>query len=117
MRVKAAVIVILPFQSGIGEIIRLREMFWRQSSERRYPQDQQDAAWKRFAAGHPGDDQRIFFGRAEDKSAVLRLKDTEGRDCIVIEVNPDGVCVQNRQNDGQFRLEEARNPGHISIPP
>jgi hypothetical protein len=89
------------------------------------PTDQQDAAWRRFAAGQPRDHQRIFFGRAEDKYAELRLKDTDGRDRIVIEVNPDGVCVLNRQNDGQgsgsiswrCRLEEARNPGRISTPP
>jgi hypothetical protein len=44
-------------------------------------------------AGHPGDHQRIFFGRAEDKSAELRFKDTGGRDPIVIEVNPYGTPV------------------------
>jgi len=44
-----------------------------------------------FHAGHPGDHQRVILGRASDGSSALRLKDTEGRDRIVMRVAPDGT--------------------------
>lgn len=55
------------------------------------PEDQRAAEWKKFAATHPGDHMRVELGRAFDDSSVLRLKDTEGRDRIVLQVAPDGT--------------------------
>ena len=57
------------------------------------PEDQRAAEWKKFAATHPGDHTRIAFGRATDKSAVLRLKDLEGHDRLVIQVAADGSPI------------------------
>ena len=57
------------------------------------PPEQRQAEWKKFAASHPGDHTRIALGRADDKSVVLRMKDTEGRDRLVLEVAPDGNPV------------------------
>lgn len=54
------------------------------------PQEQQDAAWDEFYATHPGNNTRVVLGRARDKGSVLRLKDVEGRDRIVLRVAPDG---------------------------
>ncbi len=58
---------------------------------RALPQAQQAAEWKKFQATHPGDNNRIVLGRAGDKSAVLRLKDTEGRDRLVLKVSAEGT--------------------------
>lgn len=57
------------------------------------PEDQRAAEWKQFAATHPGDHTRIAFGRSTDKSAVLRMKDLEGHDRLVIQVTADGSPV------------------------
>ena len=57
------------------------------------PEAQQAAEWKKFGETHPGAHTRIAFGRAGDKSAVLRMKDTEGHDRIVLKVGPDGTPV------------------------
>lgn len=64
-----------------------------QASEKigKLPQAQQEAAWKEFSAAHPGDHPRMLMGRMADKSTVLQLKDTEGRDRIVLRVAPDGT--------------------------
>ena len=42
---------------------------------------------------HGGDAQRAYFGRVGDGSVVLRLKDKQGRDRIVLQVNADGTPV------------------------
>jgi hypothetical protein len=42
-------------------------------------------------AAHPGNNPRIMLGRADDKSAVLQLKDTEGRNRIILKVAADGT--------------------------
>ena len=55
------------------------------------PEDQRAAEWKKFAATHPGDHTRVVLGRASDGGSVLRLKDMEGRDRIVLRVEPDGT--------------------------
>ena len=55
------------------------------------PEEQRQAEWKKFMALHPGDNTRVVLGRAHDGSSVLRLKDTEGRDSIVLRVAPDGT--------------------------
>ena len=57
------------------------------------PGDQQEAEYKKFVATHGGDAQRAYFGRVGDGSVVLRLKDKQGRDRIVLQVNADGTPV------------------------
>lgn len=57
---------------------------------RALPEDQRTAEWKKFAATHPGDHTRIAFGRSIDKSAVLRMKDLDGHDRLVIQVTANG---------------------------
>jgi len=55
------------------------------------PGDQQETEWNKFMAAHPGNNPRIMLGRADDKSAVLQLKDTEGRNRIILKVAADGT--------------------------
>lgn len=49
------------------------------------------AAWAKFNEMHPSMRTRVLLGRVNDKSAVLQLKDTEGRNRIVLKVAPDGT--------------------------
>lgn len=49
------------------------------------------AAWNKFNEMHPPIRTRVLLGRVNDKSAVLQLKDTEGRNRIVLKVAPDGT--------------------------
>jgi hypothetical protein len=55
------------------------------------PEDQREAEWSKFKAVHPGNHKRVVLGRADDGSAVLRLKDQAGNDRIVMQVAPDGA--------------------------
>ena len=57
------------------------------------PKDQQDAEREKFLATHKGDANRIYLGRAPDKSASLRLKDSAGHERLVMRVNADGDPV------------------------
>jgi hypothetical protein len=57
------------------------------------PKDQQEAASKQSRATTPHAETRIQLGRADDKSVALRLKDVQGRDRLVIRVQPDGTPV------------------------
>lgn len=54
------------------------------------PKEQHEAEWKKFFEGHPEDHSRILLGRVQDSSAVLQLKDPQGRDRIILKVGPDG---------------------------
>ncbi len=56
----------------------------------RLPADQQDAAWQRFNKTHPGNAQRIYLGWASDGSAMLKMKDSNGRDRLTLGVGADG---------------------------
>jgi hypothetical protein len=49
--------------------------------------------WKGFLATHPLPHQRIYLGRNDDKSAVLKLKDPDGHDRIIIQVTADGSPI------------------------
>lgn len=51
------------------------------------------AQWKQFLSTHPLPHQRIYLGRDDDKSAVLRIKDQDGHDRIVVQVAADGSPV------------------------
>ena len=57
------------------------------------PKEQQEEERKKFFATHSGDANRIYLGRSPDKSASLRIKDSAGRDRLVLRVNADGVAV------------------------
>ncbi len=57
----------------------------------RLPKDQQANGWKEYRANTPHSEPRLLLGRSDDRSVALRLKDTEGRDRIVIRVAPDGT--------------------------
>lgn len=54
------------------------------------PKEQQRAAWDEYGAKTPHSETRIFLGRGDDRSVALRLKDVQGRDRVVIRVQPDG---------------------------
>ena len=54
------------------------------------PAERRQAEWKKFTETHPGDANRIVLGRARDTSAVLKMKDTQGRDRLVIKVAANG---------------------------
>ncbi len=55
------------------------------------PQTERQAEMKKFFATHPGDAQRMYLGRARDRSVGLTLKDPEGHDRIVLRVAADGT--------------------------
>lgn len=55
------------------------------------PEDQRRALLERYLAGKPASQPRLFLGRREDRSVDLSLKDTEGRNRIVIRVAADGT--------------------------
>lgn len=62
--------------------------------------------WQDFLKTHPLPHQRIYLGRVDDKSAVLKLKDQDGRDRIVIQVAPDGVpTIQFLDAQGQVTAQ------------
>lgn len=68
----------------------ITESFELEEKLRNLPRDQRDAEWKRFFATHTGNHERIEFGRAPDKSVVLKMKDTKGRDRLIVQVAADG---------------------------
>ncbi len=63
------------------------------------PKDQQSAAWKQLRTSKGGAQTRILLGRLDDRSVALRLKDVEGRDRIIIRVQPDGSPVLQLLDD------------------
>jgi hypothetical protein len=63
------------------------------------PPEQQQAEWKKFAGTHPGDASRIVFGRANDASAVLKMRDRQGRDRLLIQVAADGSPIIKLLNE------------------
>jgi hypothetical protein len=57
------------------------------------PKEQQAEAWKQLRETTPHSETRIVLGRSDDHSVALRLKDEQGRDRLVIRVQPDGTPV------------------------
>ena len=55
------------------------------------PESQREPELKKFLETHPGDHPRVILGRARDGGSILQLKDTEGRDRLVLRVAPDGT--------------------------
>jgi hypothetical protein len=70
-----------PITEALDAVTRIRKL----------PSDQQPAELKKFQDAHPGDNPRVILGRAHDGASVLRLKDMEGRDRLVLRVAPDGT--------------------------
>ena len=80
------------------------------------PENQREGEIKKFLQAHPGDHPRVVLGRARDGAAVLQLKDTEGRDRILLRVAPDGTPkLQFLDSDGKVVSElpqDTRLTGH-----
>ena len=57
------------------------------------PPEQQQAELDQFRATHPDAQRRATFGRGEDRSAALRLKDAQGRDRVIISAPATGDPV------------------------
>lgn len=55
------------------------------------PPAQQEMEWKQFFGSKGTPQTRLTMGREKDRSVALRLKDTEGRNRIIIMVKPDGT--------------------------
>jgi hypothetical protein len=55
-----------------------------------WPPEQQKAELDRFNATHPQPQRRIALARNGDRSVGLQLKDPQGRDRIVLKVEPNG---------------------------
>lgn len=67
--------------------------------------------WQGFLKTHPQAHSRIFLGRDDDESVVLRLKDPQGRDRVVIEVRPDGSpVIQLLDANGKVVSQFPRQP-------
>jgi hypothetical protein len=78
----------------------------------RLPKDQQTAAWKQFRATTPHFEPRIVLGRSDDRSVALRLKDEQGRDRLVIRVQPDGSPILQFL-DEQGKVTSQLPPGAV----
>jgi len=57
------------------------------------PESQQGEEWQKFQSLHRGDAPRAYLGRSPDRSVGLTLKDTTGRDRLVLRVGADGSPV------------------------
>jgi hypothetical protein len=57
------------------------------------PPDEQKAEITKFTKARGGPHQRLYLGKSDDHAVALKLKDTEGRDRIVIQVAADGSPV------------------------
>jgi hypothetical protein len=56
-----------------------------------------------FLASHPKCHARIYLGRNQDRTVALRLKNTEGRDRIVLRVDGDGSpLIQMLDKEGKI---------------
>lgn len=70
------------------------------------PEAERKAEWEKFFATHTGDANRIYLGRAADKSASLRIKDQKGRDRLVLRVNAEGnPVIQFLDDNGKVTKE------------
>jgi len=90
-----------PLHEAFDEITRIKAL----------PAPEQQTAMKKFVETHPGNQTRIVLGRAPDKSAVLRMEDTEGRDRIVMKVDGDGTPVLQFLDENGKVVDELPRPG------
>jgi hypothetical protein len=73
------------------------------------PPEKRDA----FVAAHPNCHARVYLGRNQDHSVALRLKDTNGRDRIVLQVDKMGApMIQLLDESGKIigRLPDTTEP-------
>jgi hypothetical protein len=54
------------------------------------PEDQRRARMRQIFSGKNKEQTRVFLGKEPDRGASLQLRDTEGRDRIVLKVAADG---------------------------
>jgi hypothetical protein len=71
----------------------IQEAFEAKERIEKLPEAQRKAEWDKFFATHTGDANRIYLGRAADKTASLRIKDEQGRERLVLRVNAEGNPV------------------------
>src|SRR5262249_53246259 len=69
----------------IGDLIALTDRIKDATDE------EKRAQIANFRASRGGPHQRLYLGRGDDRSVAMRLKDTEGRGRLIIEVAPDGT--------------------------
>ena len=75
------------------------------------PKEQQAEAWKKLQGRKGHAETRVLLGRLDDRSVALRLKDAQGRDRIVIRVQPDGNPVlQFLDEKGKVTLQMPSGP-------
>jgi len=86
-RHRSALTVVDNANYPIGELIAVTDRI------RGLPQEEQQKEIAKFVANHGRPHQRLYLGKSDDRSVALRLKDTEGRDRIVIQVAADGSPV------------------------
>ena len=80
----------------------LLELFDLFEKNKNLSKEQQQASLDKFLKEHPAAQTRVFLGRGLDQSAALNLKDTAGRDRIVIKVAADGTpSLQFLDADGK----------------
>jgi hypothetical protein len=85
-----------PIQQAYDEGLRIDKL----------PESQRDAEWKKFFTTHTGDANRIYLGRAADKSASLQLKDAEGNTRLAMRVDAAGnPVIQFLDADGKVLRE------------
>jgi len=70
-----------PILEALNAVTRIRAL----------PQNQQEAEFKKFFETHPGDAARAYLGRVGDGSVVLKLKDKQGHDRVLLRVGADGA--------------------------
>ena len=92
-----------PILEALDAVTRIRAL----------PKDQQDAEFKKFLSTHTGDAPRAYLGRLHDGSAVLRLKDKDGRDRILLRVASDGTpALQLLGADGKVTAQLPPSEAH-----
>src|ERR1700690_3127422 len=72
------------------------------------PKDEQDAEWKKFFSTHTGDANRIYLGRAADKSASLQLKDASCNTRLAMRVDAVGNPMIQFLDEGGKVSKEIR---------
>jgi hypothetical protein len=85
-----------PLHESYDEIARIKEL----------PAAERQIAMRTFVETHPGNQTRIVLGRAQDKSVVLRMQDTDGRDRIVMKVDGDGTPLLRFLDENGKVLDE-----------
>ena len=83
-RRRSALTIVDDPEFPIGDLIAVTDRVKDRSDE------EKRSEIAKFMATRGKPHQRLYIGRGDDRSMAVRLKDSEGRDRIVIEVAPDG---------------------------